>query len=93
MNAKEAALAARDLIAGYDAEKPTLMADALRALWLRGVPSAAPELGPGQQKLMSTGPGWKQPSPGLGGASRRRSVFWKALPNKSRRKARAFRRG
>jgi hypothetical protein len=54
MDAREAAVAARDLMAGYDAEKPALMADALHE---------------------------------------RRSVFWKALHSKSRRKARAFRRG
>jgi 3-methyladenine DNA glycosylase AlkD len=52
MDPKEAARATRDLLTGHDPADPAATADALRELWLRGAAPAAPELEPGQKKLM-----------------------------------------
>jgi 3-methyladenine DNA glycosylase AlkD len=52
MEAKEAAAATRDFLDDYDPGEPFTTASALRIVWLRAVPSSAPELEPGQKKLM-----------------------------------------
>jgi 3-methyladenine DNA glycosylase AlkD len=52
MDAKEAALATRDILTGFDPENPVVMADELRACWLKAAPSAVPELEDGPKKLM-----------------------------------------
>ena len=52
MDPKEAASATRELLTSYDPAEPAALAVALRTLWLRAVPDFAPELEPGQKKLM-----------------------------------------
>jgi 3-methyladenine DNA glycosylase AlkD len=53
MEAKEAAAATREFLDDYDPAEPFTTASALRIVWLRAVPSAAPELEPAQKKLMT----------------------------------------
>ncbi len=52
MDKKEAAAATREVLAGYDPAVPAASATALRGIWRQAVPSTAPELGAGVQKLV-----------------------------------------
>lgn len=51
MEAKEAAAVTREILESYDPDDPAATADALRELWLRAVPSAAPQLTAGQKGM------------------------------------------
>ncbi len=51
MDAKEAAMAARDVVAGYDPADPAAAAGGLREIWLASAPPA-PELGADEERLM-----------------------------------------
>jgi 3-methyladenine DNA glycosylase AlkD len=51
MDAREAASAARDIVAGYDSSNPAATAEALRSVWLEAAPVKPPAL-KGRQKGM-----------------------------------------
>jgi len=52
MDAKEAAQAAKSLVAGFNPQEPENLARELRALWLQAAPGPAPELKPESKQLM-----------------------------------------
>jgi hypothetical protein len=60
MDRDEAAIATRDLLAGYDPANPAATADALREVWLGAAPPPPPELEPGQKAMVRD---WGIPDP------------------------------
>lgn len=51
MEVKEVTAVTREILESYDQAEPAVTADALRELWLRAVPSAAPKLTAGQKGM------------------------------------------